>query len=201
MKSTGYDRHYKDTLPPKDGMQYQRGQLTSIQRNKAKLGFNCDHCGVAFETYACWAKRYKYHYCGRACASAAKVIRIPKPCVVCGTEMLLPPGNYKRVSACSTECMRKRRVVNYTNLRASPDYSAITRRLKHAAVCTTCKTTQGPWVVQGIKTWVEDGLARANGDDAYLLCQSCHLKSVAPLSRQSTYMSDRFKYYKEKNLE
>jgi hypothetical protein len=31
-----------------------------------------------------------------------------------------------------------------------------------------------------------------------LLCRGCHMKSVAPLSMQSTYMTDRFKYYKEK---
>lgn len=199
MKANGYENHYKDIAPPKEGLTYQRAQLTSVQRNKAKLGFNCDHCGIPFEKYACWAKRTSHHYCGRACAWAAKVVRIPKPCVVCGTEMLLTPTSFNRVSGCSKECMRKRRTVNNSNLRASPDYLAIVKRLKENAVCGTCSTTNGPWVVQGIKTWVEDGLACADGSSARLVCQHCHLDSVAHLSKQSTYMSDRFKYYKEKN--
>ena len=199
MKGNGYEHHYKNIPPPKDGMGYQRGQLTSVQRNKAKLGFNCDHCGLPFETYACWAKRNAHHYCGRACASAAKVVRIPKPCVVCGTEMLLTPTDYRRFSACSYKCSRKRRVVNNDNPYSSPDYAAVAARLKKNAVCTACGATSGPWVVRGMKTWVEDGLACASGDDAHLMCRDCHLKAVAPLAAQSTYMTDRFKYYKQKS--
>ena len=199
MKAKGYERHYTKVIPPKDGLRYHRGQLTSVQRNKAKLGFNCDHCGIPFETYACWAKRYSHHYCGRACASAAKVVRIPKPCVVCGTEMLLTPTLFRRVSGCSKECMRKRRIVNNHNLRTSPDYMDIVKRLRKEALCGMCGTTNGPWVVQGIKTWLEDGLAFADGSGAHLVCQHCHLRSVAPLSKQSMYIVDRFKYYKEKN--
>jgi hypothetical protein len=199
MKPNRYERHYTDTTPPKDGMSYQRAQLTGIQRNKAKLGFNCDHCGFPFEKYACWAKRTKYHYCGRACASAAKVVRIPKPCVVCGTEMLLTPSKFNRTSGCSRACMRKRRTVNYKNLRSSPDYVAIVKRLKKEALCGVCGTTNGPWVVQGVKIWVEDGLSCADGGNAHLVCQHCHLRGVNYLSMQSTYMSNRVKYYKEKN--
>lgn len=198
MKNNGFDYSYRDIAPPKDGLGYQRGQLTSVQRNKAKLGFNCDYCGLPFETFACWAKRNAHHYCGRACASAAKVIRIPKPCVVCGTEMLLTPTLYKRVAACSYLCSRKRRVVNNINTRSSPDYLAIAARLKKNTVCTVCKTTSGPWIVRGIKTWVKDGLAWAAGDDAYLLCRNCHMKDVMPLSKQSLYMIDRVKYYENK---
>jgi len=199
MKPNRYERHYTDTTPPKGGMAYQRAQLTGIQRNKAKLGFNCDHCGLPFEKYACWAKRTKHHYCGRACASAAQVVRIPKPCVVCGTEMLLTPGNLNRISGCSRACMRKRRTVHYENLRSSPDYVAVVKRLRKEALCSACGTTNGPWVVQGVKIWVEDGLSCADGSNAYLVCQHCHLRCVQNLSKQSTYMSNRVKYYKEKN--
>ena len=200
MKTTGYENHYIGIAPPKDGLKYQRAQLTSVQRNKAKLGFNCDHCGIPFEKYACWAKRHTHHYCGRPCASAAKVIRIPKPCVVCGTEVLLTPSDFKRVSTCSRDCKRKRRVVNNKNQRSSPEYMSIVKRLKATAVCSTCNTTNGPWVVQGIKTWIEDKLAYADGGDARLVCQHCHLSSVSHKATQSTYITDRFKYYKEKNV-
>jgi len=201
MKGNGYEHHYKQIPPPKDGLQKQGAQLTGLARNKAKLPFNCDHCGLAFEKYACWAKRVTHNYCSRACASAAKVIRFPKDCVVCGTEMLLTATYVKRVSACSAACSRKRKTVTNVNLRSSPDYTAIAQRLKKNTICNTCGTTNGPWRVTGVKTWVEDGLSCANGDDAKLVCLRCHLKSVAHLSRASTYISDRFRYYKEQKNE
>lgn len=193
----GYEQHYKHITPPKGGMGYQRGQLTPLHRSAAKVALNCDHCGLLFEKYSCWAKRSAHHYCGRVCANAAKVIRIPKPCIVCGAEMLLTPSGYQKISTCCRTCSRKRRVANNANLRTSPDYIAITKRLKKGAKCTTCHTTSGPWVVQGVKTWVENGLACANGDDAHLVCRQCHMKSVVPLAMQSTYMTDRQKYYSE----
>lgn len=196
MKCTGYEKHYTEIVPPESGMSYQKSQLTKI--TNSKLTFNCDHCGVAFEKYACWAKRTAKHYCGRACAWAAKVIRIPKNCVVCGAEMLVTPSNLNRVSACSKPCQRKRRVKNNCNLRSSPDYTDILKQLRKNTVCNTCASTNGPWVVRGVTKWVENGLAYASGENAYLVCQRCHLKSVAPLSLQSTYMSDRDKYYAEK---
>lgn len=199
MKCTGYENHYKQITPPKGGLQKEGSQLTGLARNKSKLPFNCDHCGMAFEKYACWAKRVKHNYCSRACASAAKVIRFPKECVVCGVEMLLTPTLMKRVAACSTACMRKRRVTTNCNMRSSPDYTAIAKRLKKDATCDACGTKKGPWRVVGVKTWVEDGLACANGDEARLVCMPCHMRTLTPLSRASTYMRDRFEYYKEKS--
>jgi hypothetical protein len=199
MKSGGYDNHYKNIAPPKDGMNYQRSQMTGLLRNKSKLPFNCDHCGIPFEKYACWAKRNNHHYCGRGCASAAKVIKFPKDCVICGAEMMLTPSLFLKKFTCSVACMRKKRVTNNINTRTSPDYMAIAKRLKKDALCKSCGTTNGPWTVRGVRLWVEDGLSCADGSGAYLVCRHCHLKSVAPLSIASTYMSDRFKYYKEKN--
>lgn len=195
MKSTGYEKHYTEIIPPKDGMAFHKASPT--KKLQSKLSFNCDHCGILFEKYACWAKRTTHHYCGRACASAAKVIRIPKNCVVCDTEMLLTPTYFKRVSACSKTCQRKRRTGNNSNLRSSPDYNAIIKRVRKNAVCKECNATSGPWIVRGVRLWVEDGLACADGETAYLVCQKCHLKSVTHLSLKSTYMSDRGKYYEE----
>ena len=199
MRNNGYDHHYTNVVPPKDGMQFHRGQLTSLQRNRSKLTLNCDHCGIPFQKYAAWAKRSNKHYCGRGCASAGRMVRIPKPCIVCNTEMLLTPYNIKRISTCSKDCSRKRRVKNNINLRSSPDYVAIVNRLRKNALCNTCGTTNGPWVVRGINTWLEDGLSCAEGNDAYLVCQQCHLQSVANLAKQSLYMLSRPKYYEEKN--
>lgn len=185
--------------PPKGGMGYQRAQLTKLTHSKVLL--NCDHCGIVFEKYACWAKRSANHYCGRACANAAKIVRIPKPCAVCGIEMLLTPYDINRVSACSKPCQRKRRTKNNSNLRTSPDYRAILKQVKKHAVCKACSSTKGPWVVRGIVVGVKDGLAYAEGSGAYLLCKHCHMGSVSPLALNSMYMKDRDTYYKEKNGE
>ena len=199
MRGNGYENHYKDIPPPKEGLRYQTGQLTPLARNKSKIGVNCDHCGIAFEKYACWAKRTAHHYCGRSCANAAKIVRIPKACVVCNCEMLLTPTDYPKISTCSKTCLRKKRVKNNMNLRSSADYKSIASRLKKNQICKVCATTNGPWIVRNVKTWVQDGLSCADGSDAYLVCKHCHLKEVAPLASTSTYMTDRFRYYKDKH--
>jgi hypothetical protein len=154
---------------------------------------------LLFEKYACWAKRSAHHYCSRACSWASKIIRIPKNCGVCNTEMFLTPNYYKRISTCSKTCLRKNRVTNNAGLRTSPDYRSIVNRLKKNTLCNTCNTTSGPWVVAGIKTWVEDGLSCADGEGAYLLCKRCHLNAASHEAIGSLYMVDR-KKYREKNL-
>ena len=196
--SNGYDAHYRSIAPPKSGLLGQSSALTALSKVKSKLLFNCEHCGLPFEKYACWAKRTSHHYCSRACAWAAKVIQIPKNCVVCNAEMLLNPSKYARVSTCSRDCLRKKRVKSYTNLRSSPDYAAIATRLKDIGSCNDCGATSGPWVAAGIKTWVEDGLSRADGSYARLICKKCHMKTTRSLSHLSTYMIDRKQYYEDK---
>ena len=198
----GYDANYRHIPPPKSGMLKQGSQLTPIAKIKSKLPFNCDHCGLLFEKYACWAKRNAHHYCSRACCWAAKVIRIPKNCVVCDAEIMLTPSNYPRITTCSKLCLRKKRVTNNSNLRASPDYIGIVNRLKKNTSCSTCNTTSGPWVVAGIKIWVEDGLSCADGEGAYLLCRECHMNAASYKAKNSLYMVNRNEYrekLKEKN--
>lgn len=195
----GYDANYRHIVPPKSGMLNQGSQLTPIAKIKSKLPFNCDYCGLLFEKYACWAKRSTHHYCSRACNWASKIIRIPKNCTVCNVEMMLTPVYYKKVSTCSKTCSRKRRVTNNAGLRTSPDYRSIVNRLKKNTLCNICNTTNGPWVVSGIKTWIEDGLACADGEGAYLVCKRCHLKAASHEALNSLYMVDR-NNYREKNL-
>lgn len=194
----GYDANYRNIAPPKSGMLNQGSQLTPLTKIKSKLPFNCDHCGLLFEKYACWAKRSTHHYCSRACSWASKVIRVPKNCVVCHAEMFLTPTYYKRVSTCSKICLRKNRVTNNSSLRSSPDYIGIVNRLKKKTSCNTCNTTSGPWVVAGIKTWVEDGLSCADGEGAYLLCKQCHLEAASHEAVNSLYMKNRNEYKKFK---
>ena len=199
MSPKGYQNNYREITPPKEGLQYHRSQLTKLAVTKGKLLFNCDYCELPFEKYACWAKRSKHHYCSRACSHASKIVRFPKNCVVCGTEMLVTPSSFNSIYTCSRVCLRKKRVKNNHNLRSSPDYVAIARQLKKDAQCKICGTLKGPWAVAGIKTWVEDGLACAEGSGAYLACSHCHLTKVSTLAVTSTYIADRPKYYMEKN--
>lgn len=193
--SNGYDNHYRSIAPPKSGLLRQGSARTALAKVKAKLLFNCDYCDLPFEKYACWAKRTSHHYCSRACAWAAMVIEIPKNCVMCDVEMLLTPSNYPRITTCSKDCSRKRRVKNYKNLRCSPDYLTIVNKLKKIGSCNVCGVTSGPWVVAGIKTWVEDGLSRAEGGNARLICKKCHIAVMQPLSHLSTYTINRKQYY------
>ena len=194
-----YERHYRDTLPVKGVSTLEGSQLTPLSRNKGKLAFNCDMCELPFEKYACWAKRSAHHYCSRACASAAKVVRVEVQCVVCDSKMMVKPAYLKRVTTCSKECMRKKRVKNNSQLRTSPDYKSIIERLHKQGACNMCGTTAGPWSVLGIRTWVENGLAQADGANAKLYCRHCHMKEVSPLMAKSLYATNRTEYYASKD--
>jgi hypothetical protein len=113
--------------------------------------------------------------------------------------MMLTPSDCTRISTCSRLCLRKNRTTNNSNLRSSPDYIGIVNRLKKSTSCNTCNITSGPWVVAGIKTWVEDGLSCADGEGAYLLCKQCHLEAASHEAASSLYMTNRNEY-KERNL-
>lgn len=90
--------------------------LTTMARASGKIGLNCGHCGLSFETYACWAKRKKNHYCGKACSDAAKVRRVKVNCVVCGAEfegipssVLVTESGPASIVTCSRKCLKKKR--------------------------------------------------------------------------------------------
>lgn len=189
------DGTFTDLLPIKGVSTWERSQLTPLPRNRGKIGINCDLCGLPFEKYACWAKRSKRNYCSRACANEAKKIEVPSECVVCKKEMLVTPSELPKITTCSYACSRKRRTVNNANTRSSPEYRRIVKRMTADPVCTTCGTFTGPWVVSGIRTWVEDGLACASGEDAKLYCRHCHLKTVSLIASASLYMTNRSAYY------
>ncbi len=186
---------FTSLLPVKGASTWERSNPTPVPRNKGKIGLNCDLCTLPFEKYACWAKRVKHNYCSRACANEARKIEIPSECVVCKKEMLLTPSDLPKITTCSYECSRKRRTVSNTNLRSSPEYKRIVKRLTANPVCTECGTLTGPWVVRGIHTWVEDGLAYASGENAKLYCKHCHLKTVSLVASTSLYMTNRSAYY------
>lgn len=189
MRRERFERNYRDTLPLKDVETFERAQLTKLTRNAGKVEVSCGHCEMIFEKYACWAKRSKNHFCSRACHNAARILRFPKDCVVCGTEMMLTPADMPKFSTCSKDCLRKNRSQENGKHTSSIDYKRVADELRKNEVCASCGVTVGPWSVMGIRTYLEDGIVKADASYAKLWCRKCHLN----LAKQKA-----IEYYKEK---
>ena len=109
MKPNRFERDYKDTPAPVAGVEREFSNKTKLSRTQGKIHLNCDMCGMPFETYACWAKRYSTHFCSFACSSAFKEEKVKKKCGICGEEFEVTRTQYKRVSTCSKACSTARR--------------------------------------------------------------------------------------------
>ena len=109
MKKNRFERDYKDTPAPAAGVEREFSNKTKLHRTQGKIHLNCDLCGMPFETYACWAKRYANHFCSFACSSAFKEEKVKKACGICGKEFEVTRTQYKRVSTCSKVCSTTRR--------------------------------------------------------------------------------------------
>ena len=109
MKPNRFERDYKDTLAPVKGMEREFSNKTKLANAQGKIHLNCDLCGMAFETFACWAKRYSNHFCSFACSSAFKEEKVEKKCVICGNGFDVTRTQLKRLSTCSKACSTKRR--------------------------------------------------------------------------------------------
>ena len=201
MRRNRYESHYRNTVPVNGVTTFEGSQLTKLSRNKSKVEVSCGHCDLVFEKYACWAKRTKNHFCSRACHNAARVLRFLKNCEVCNAEMWLTSTDMPKYRTCSKECLRKSRTLDQPKKgghTSSTEYRALAKKLKENAMCTSCGATVGPWSVMGIRTWVENGLIHNDATQARLYCRKCHLAVANEYSKKSQYMTDRFKYYKEK---
>jgi hypothetical protein len=108
-KTNKFERSYRDTVPPADGMIKQFSSKTPISRSHGKIGMICDFCGISYETYACWASRTNSHYCSKACSNEAKKIPIHKNCIVCDKEFITNPTNANKIITCSRKCLKKNR--------------------------------------------------------------------------------------------
>jgi hypothetical protein len=104
-----HERSMKDTVPLKGSAIRLTSNLTPLSRSSGKIPMNCDLCGTGFETYACWAKRKKNHYCSKGCADEGKRRIAERQCVECGKTMQMIPSHIERISTCSQECSRERR--------------------------------------------------------------------------------------------
>lgn len=116
-----------DAMPPKDGMKYQQSNSTKLARSRGKLSMNCDFCGMAYETHACWAKRVAHHFCSKSCSNLFKVIEVHKNCVICGADFVTIPSQVKRFSTCSIECLKEKRRIFMEYQAAHMDESPIFR--------------------------------------------------------------------------
>jgi hypothetical protein len=203
MKRERYENHYRSTIPLKDVRTFESSQLTKLSRNKNKVEVSCGYCDLIFEKYACWAKRTKNHFCSHSCHNESRKIRFPKQCAQCDTVMMLTASKMKKYSTCSKDCMRKKRTdaTRQNKKYTSIDYIKIANELKKNALCHSCGTDVGPWSVMGITTYLENGLAKADASQARLVCRKCHMKVSVDNAMKSTYIVDRFKYYKEKTDE
>jgi hypothetical protein len=127
MKPNRFERNYRDTFPLKSGVAKEFSNATPMSRTAGKINMDCDHCGLAYETYACWAKRVAHHYCSRACASAAKETPVEKTCIVCGSVFTTVPSSLKRHSTCSINCLKKNRArllkIHANDMSKSPIYN------------------------------------------------------------------------------
>ena len=80
--------------------------LTKLSKSSGKISLECEECGMEFETYACWAKRYSHHYCSHGCASKAKERSVVCQCAWCGKDFETIPSykTAKKLVTCSEGC-------------------------------------------------------------------------------------------------
>lgn len=109
MKPNRFERSYRDTIPVNGVTTKSLSNPTPMSRSAGKIGMSCDHCGMTYETYACWAKRVARHYCSKACANAGKETPIEKTCAVCGETFITTPAAAWKFSTCSKKCMSERK--------------------------------------------------------------------------------------------
>ena len=104
MKPNRFEDSYRRTVPIRGVHTKNITNKAKVNKTAGKIGLNCDLCGLAFETYACWAKRYNHHFCSRACSSKFSEININNSCKECGKPITVTPTEYTRIVTCSKEC-------------------------------------------------------------------------------------------------
>lgn len=109
MKPNRFERSYRDTIPLEGVTTKSLSNSIPMSRSAGKISMSCDHCGMTYETYACWAKRVARHYCSKACANAGKETPIEKTCAVCGETFITTPAAAWKFSTCSKKCMTVKR--------------------------------------------------------------------------------------------
>lgn len=104
MKPNRFEDSYRRTVPIRGVGTINITNKAKVNKTAGKIGLNCDLCGLAFETYACWAKRHNHHFCSPSCANKFREININNSCKECGKPIIVTPSDYIRIVTCSKEC-------------------------------------------------------------------------------------------------
>lgn len=170
-----------NTPAPAGGMARQLASQTPLAGATGKLRMICPMCGTDFLRFASRAKRANVSYCGNACAWASKVTRYEHHCVVCDASMLLQPSEGKRKLTCSPACSSARKRSRGMNSKPSSwrAYQDAASVIRAAGVCCRCGAQHGPWIVRGLRVYVEDGKTpAADTSAAFLVCNRCHFEEI-----------------------
>lgn len=104
MKPNRFEDSYRRTVPIRGVHTINITNKAKVNKTAGKIGLNCALCGLAFETYACWAKRHNHHFCSHSCADKFREININNSCKECGKPMTVTPSEYTKIVTCSKEC-------------------------------------------------------------------------------------------------
>ncbi|UOF76720.1 endonuclease [Caudoviricetes sp.] len=120
-----FERSYRDTIPVNGVVTIEFSNKTPLHRSRGMLAMECDHCGLPIMKHYVQAAKYASHFCGRACASAARRVRIKQTCCVCGSEYEVVPSDANRTVTCSRKCLKENRRRFMLNEAANMEKSSI----------------------------------------------------------------------------
>jgi hypothetical protein len=89
------------------------------------LAFSCDHCGLPILQHWRQAARANKHFCGRACASAARRVRVKVNCAICNNDFETIPFYVGKIVTCSRKCLKERRRILLIEQASKVDESPI----------------------------------------------------------------------------
>lgn len=178
-------------VPRADGLHREFSNSMKLETSRGKLKFDCPICGVVFERYACHAKRVGASYCGAACAGIGRRVRVETTCVVCGKSYEATPTDAAKVVTCSKNCSSvRKRSRGRSPVEGRPIYAwaavrKLVREIAEHQKCSRCSREYGPWKVRGIRASTDGGKVVADGSQAFLLCEDCHLGEIAVIGGES----------------
>lgn len=124
MTSRRDNEHFFRLPPPKNAKlkEITGNHCAKLAKSSGKISLNCDYCGLSYETYAAWAKRYTNHFCSSACRFAYQTKVVERICPICKKPFKVKAGG---PATCSTACYeqglvdRNERAYNLASIRWS----------------------------------------------------------------------------------
>lgn len=101
--------HFFRLPPPRNALLQQTSKAPKLAKSAGKIGLNCDYCGLSYETYAAWAKRYANHYCSAACRYASQAKIVERKCPVCRNDFKVKTaGPFTCSDSCAADGLLER---------------------------------------------------------------------------------------------